>query len=742
MRADLRLTWRLLRSGDHRAVIRTALTALGVAVGVVACLVALSIPLALDAADARNAARTPFGERTGTGLHYSASVELLDGKPWTRAMVSGTAAGSPRPPGVSAWPAVGQTMVSPALAQALATRSDGDVLARNVIPARIGVQGLRSPDEFMSYTVTADAGSDVVIEGFGDPRARGQTVSVVMVAELLFVVGLPSVVFLATVLRLSFLSRRDRSAALLRIGVSPRRTARMFATEMAVVAAVGAAVGVGGYLLVEPWLGSWGVLGLSWLPGDASYPLPGEVVVVLISLLVTYGVAHRVMRGQAGGEWVERAGSSWRSVVGTVLLLPAVTASVTFVLIAREGRRDTRVLPEQAYVATVLACAVAGAVGVYLTLPALIRAVSSLVSRVGPTVGLRLGARLSRFHAGAVSTMVLTMAAMVFLAGAAEAVLYGTYLDGVGDLSRVTVQVALPKDPASRRALTELRGPVKVVQLVSSTSVPVPGAGVSAQPSLFIADCAAYRSLTIDMPFPRTCTGQPQQLVGDTTGWPALTPGTILALPTIDGTPVRLRVPASRYGDYGGGLLIPPKDAPWLTRVAQANVIFQASALDGSYDRLLAQIHRLAPDAQPTAQYKDAEALARYTQQTAILRAGIAAGFILALLAFLISVADLRWRNAQVRAAQLAIGAPRRLLLQSGLTQTTLPVAGVLLVVTPFTLATGYFFTGYWGTQYLFPTSVTRAVLLLSAVAVGLSALAGTIISRGRFDLDALSEDN
>lgn len=117
------------------------------------------------------------------------------------------------------------------------------------------------------------------------------------------------------------------------------------------------------------------------------------------------------------------------------------------------------------------------------------------------------------------------------------------------------------------------------------------------------------------------------------------------------------------------------------------------------------------------------------------------AGFTLALLAFLVSVADLRWRNTRVRASQLAIGAPRRLLLWSGLTQTTLPVTAVLVVVAPFTLATAYFFTGYWGTQYLFPSSVTRAVLVLSTVAVGLSAAAGTIISRGAFDLEALSED-
>jgi hypothetical protein len=399
------------------------------------------------------------------------------------------------------------------------------------------------------------------------------------------------------------------------------------------------------------------------------------------------------------------------------------------------------VLPEQVYVATVLACAVAGALGVYLTLPALIRAVSVLVARGAPGVGLRLGARLAWFHATAVSTMVLTMAAMVFLAGAAEAVMYGTYLDGVGDLSRVTIQVALPKSPASRQAIADLPNPVKIVQLVSAASVPGPNGTATVHPFLYVADCAAYRAWTADMPFHRTCTGEPQQLVGPRFGWPALPPGTALTVPTVDGHTVTVQAPASRYGDFGGGILLPPKDATWVARAAQATVIFQASALDGSYDRLMAQLHRSAPDAQPTSQYKDAEALARYTQQTAILRTGILAGFALALLAFLVSVADLRWRNARVRAAQLAIGAPRRQLLWSGLTQTTLPVTAVLVVVAPFTLATAYFFTGYWGTQYLFPASVTRAVLLLSTVAVGLSGAAGAVISRGGFDLEVLSED-
>lgn len=156
--------------------------------------------------------------------------------------------------------------------------------------------------------------------------------------------------------------------------------------------------------------------------------------------------------------------------------------------------------------------------------------------------------------------------------------MYGTYLDGVGDLSRVTIQVVLPRSPASRQAIVDIPHPLKIVQLVSSTSIPTPDSTAQVQPFIYVADCAAYRSWTTDMPFPRTCTGGPQQLVGESSGRPALAAGTALTLATVDGHTVTVRAPASRYGDFGGGILLSPKDAPWVARAAEATVIFQASA--------------------------------------------------------------------------------------------------------------------------------------------------------------------
>lgn len=367
---DAALAWRLLLRGDSHGRIGTLLATLGVAVAVAAALLVAAVPRALDGADSRNVARTPVGQPGTSGMRISSSMELFEGRSWTRVYVADARADSPRPPGVAEWPAPGQTVVSPELARLLEGRADASALVGHRAPGVIADEGLRSPDELISYEVYSGAGgSDVVVTGFGDPAVRGSIVSVPLTVQLLIVVGVPLVLFLLVVMRLSLRSRQQRSAALHLIGIGPRRAARLFALEMGAVAAIGAAVGSALYAVAQPAIAGSGLLGFTWFAGDARLPSWLAIVVVIASCALTARLAHLVMSVGVAGEWQSRPPRRWRYLLGLLLFLPAGTAALAFVALAAGVTGSRRFLPEGAYMPVVLVCLLAGAAGLVLLLP-------------------------------------------------------------------------------------------------------------------------------------------------------------------------------------------------------------------------------------------------------------------------------------------------------------------------------------------------------------------------------------
>lgn len=259
-RRDLALAFRLLAGARGAELLRSVLTALGIAVAAFAVLMTLSVPQTLSAADERVAMRAPIAKVSPEGMRYYASTELLGQREWLRVEVAAVDASSPRPPGVEVWPSPGESLVSPAL-QLLLVEQGRVASVPNVVGA-IGEAGLGDPDELLSYTVQFDAGaSEMAVVGYGDPGVVRDTLTPVVVGELFVIVGLPTVFFLWVVLRLSFHARSRRNAAMRLTGLSGARAARMFAAEMGVLAFIGAVLGTIAFLKAEPAIADSGVLG-------------------------------------------------------------------------------------------------------------------------------------------------------------------------------------------------------------------------------------------------------------------------------------------------------------------------------------------------------------------------------------------------------------------------------------------------------------------------------------------------
>lgn len=114
---DLRLAWTLLRGAGGREVIRLAAMTLGVAMAVWAVLIGLAAPRAVEHAHQVAVNRAPVVSRQSAaagGLSLRSVSVVVSNRVWTQVTVTGATADSPRPPGLLAWPAPGQTVPSTA----------------------------------------------------------------------------------------------------------------------------------------------------------------------------------------------------------------------------------------------------------------------------------------------------------------------------------------------------------------------------------------------------------------------------------------------------------------------------------------------------------------------------------------------------------------------------------------------------------------------------------------------------
>lgn len=338
----VRLAFTVLRA-DSRSRVSAVFVAIGVALGVVLVLWLLAAPDALrDRAEraswrgAGNAVDATDGRAAVVVAH---NRDDLDGKLVERYDVAALKPGVPVTAGIPFVPGPGEVLLSPALARL----DTGDRFSRKVI-GTIGDEALKYPDELVAIighepgTLYGCYRPDLLGPGEVD---TGDGVFYLLTRVGLVVLVVPCLLLVASAARLTA-ARRERGLAALRMaGATPGQVLAMAATETAVAAVAGSALGVPASIPLRhltariPWDGG------TWLPDDfTASPAVVVLVAVLAPVLVVAAAVlglRRVVTQPLGAAQRHRirGPSSWR--LGLV-----VGAGVLFVIgVGRDGGKMT-----------------------------------------------------------------------------------------------------------------------------------------------------------------------------------------------------------------------------------------------------------------------------------------------------------------------------------------------------------------------------------------------------------------
>ncbi|MFC5169421.1 ABC transporter permease [Streptomyces mutomycini] len=406
---DFGLGVRFAVGGGREGWTRTALTAVGVGLGVALLLVASSVPHLLDQRSLRDQAREEASASRDADIPESDSTVLrIDAATEYRGLtVEGflmRAEGSHPvvPPGVTDFPGPGEMAASPALAELLDS-PDGALLKERLpyeITTTIADAGLRSPGELYFY-----AGSDSLTPATGGHRLAGygggpsgaplSPVLVVLVILICVVLLAPVAVFIATAVRFGG-ERRDRRLAALRlVGTDIRATRRIAAGEALFGSLLGLLAGFAFFLVGRRFVGHVEVWNHSAFPSDLT---PTAWLVALVALavplsavLVTLAAMRSVAVEPLG---VVRSARGGRRRLWWRLLIPVAGLAV----LGLTGRVD-EFTPVNPY--PIAAGAVLVLFGLALLLPWLVEAVVNRL-RGGP-LPWQLAVRRLQLNSGAAS---------------------------------------------------------------------------------------------------------------------------------------------------------------------------------------------------------------------------------------------------------------------------------------------------------------------------------------------------
>ena len=336
---ELALGARLTLAGGRTGLMRTAITALGVALGVAVLLVAASIPSIHDGRQSRELARNdlefgPAPRDASDGAARGVLVADANTRFRSRDVRGRLLQGAVFPPGLPRAPRAGEVFVSPALRDLLAT-PDGRRLLAPRLPGRvvgtIAPAGLLGPTDLAFY-----AGTDTLREGAGVRRldhfgATGARAGLDPVLTLLIVIVLvalllPVAVLVGAAVRTGGEDRDRRLAALRLIGADQHMARRIAAGEALISAALGLALGVVVFVVLRTFaeritLWDTGVYRSDLRPS----PLLGLAVLAGVpaaAVLVSLVALRRVVAEPLGV--VRRAQAARRRRLWWRLLLPAV----------------------------------------------------------------------------------------------------------------------------------------------------------------------------------------------------------------------------------------------------------------------------------------------------------------------------------------------------------------------------------------------------------------------------------
>ncbi|MER7026833.1 MULTISPECIES: FtsX-like permease family protein [Streptomyces] len=385
---------RFAAGGGREGWTRTALTAVGVALGVAVLLISASAPTLINAWHGREKARENLGQRYepprgDTTVRYAHADTVFHGLPIRGRLVQPDGDHPPVPPGMDRLPGPGEMRVSPALKELLA--EPDSALLRQRLPYKvigtIGDAGLQGPAEltYVAGGTKLRAPTGYRIDHFGKswtprPLTPQGTLLVIMTCVALLT---PVTVFIGTSARFGNDRRERRLAALRLLGSDIATTRRVAAGEALFGSLLGLAGGTALFLTVRQTAASITVWDINVFPADIRPgPLPAALIAVLvpaISVLVTLfaqrgvtvdplGVVHRrpaprrrlwwrlllpalgaallvpLLRQQ---RWVDTGANTATLAVGSMLLLFGVTALLPWLVEAVVGRLHGGPVPWQ-----------------------------------------------------------------------------------------------------------------------------------------------------------------------------------------------------------------------------------------------------------------------------------------------------------------------------------------------------------------------------------------------------------
>ncbi len=345
---DLRMGVGFAVTGGREGWTRTLLTAVGVGLGVALLLLTTAIPGALGARDDRGRGRDELAGRVRQAAENTLLVGTIDttykGDEIRGRALRAEGPRAPIPPGLSRLPAPGEMVVSPALADLLASKRGA--LLKERLPyrtaGRIAERGLIGPDDLAFYlgseALTGESSSVVRITAFGNdfPAEKLDPRLLLLVVVMFVVLLMPVAVLIATAVRFGG-ERRDRRLAALRLVGADARTTRWIAAGEALAGSLfGLLFGLGFFLIGRQMTDVAAAFDLSIFPSDLDPSLPPVVLVALAvpaaAVAVTLFALRSVMIEPLG---VVRTGTPARRRVWWRLLLPVVGVALLLPLIRR-----------------------------------------------------------------------------------------------------------------------------------------------------------------------------------------------------------------------------------------------------------------------------------------------------------------------------------------------------------------------------------------------------------------------
>ncbi|GID25377.1 FtsX-like permease family protein [Paractinoplanes brasiliensis] len=689
--AELALGIRLAFPSGRRGWLRTAMASAGVAIGAAALLLGASVPVMLDAREARIQARADSVGATEVPAGRTLIVAAVDAQ-WGANAVRGRliwpdSPEAPLPPGVPAFPADRQMYASPALQAALAG-PDGDTLRRQMpyeVIGTIGPNGLSGPHEFAYYAGYERAKTLVGtgswrVDRFGyriedEPGAGTYVVVAAMLATLL----LPVAIFIGAALRFGAETRDRRLAAIRLVGADSRAVLRIGLGESLVPAVLGLAAGTVLYLMVRGRAADLRLFDVSVFPADIR-PVPVlALLVVAVVLALSAGLTLLGFRGVAVEPLgVFRRSATWNGRLWWRLLPPAAGLFLLWPVLTGAPQPDED----------------RAGLGVVLTVIALIPLVPYVVplaARVlpGGSASWQLASQQLRQNPAA-STRAVT-GIVVAVTGA---IALHSFFGAAG------VRRATPDNPADPAYVLQAPGRVSPAAMRERTAsfeqVEGVRAGTVAKYSLYlgreaagsgyavVGDCAALRQIAaLDR-----CADGDTFVVGDvgrsfTLDAGRLDPSPGATLPVPPGArPARL-VGTDAQVVSTSLLLTPGVVPPQLARAVPWFVETRMFAGDDAPATVAGQLRGLAAEIDPLAQFTAmAPEYDKYASLRVALNLGSAVILLMMGVGLLLDVASRLHDRRRLLGVLAAVGARRSTVIWSVLLQALVPLlAGIALAI-------------------------------------------------------------